>query len=134
MTTVEILSAYIADSEELVEPFIEDVGSKEAERVLKRLKRLREEATEAIGNWENEAPPAKRPRKYSNESLLTVAEAAEQLGIPARSLRNHLYANKLTFYKYGARVIIEQKDLDEFKEKCRQIQASRSNTPSEESQ
>lgn len=49
---------------------------------------------------------------------LTESQAAEQLGIPEKTLRNARYRHKIAYVKYGKEVRYSQKHLDDYTAAC----------------
>lgn len=53
------------------------------------------------------------------DRLLTVEEAAEQLNVSVRNVREHIYRRRLPIVKVGRLVRIEQSELQAFIERGR---------------
>lgn len=80
-----------------LEPLLDALADKVAERVLQRLK---------------SAQPTKR--------LLVVSEAAEYLGRTPAAVRNMAQTGKLPVVRDGARIFFDRSDLDPWVEKRKQ--------------
>ncbi len=58
-------------------------------------------------------------RGNADRLLLTVEEAAEQLNVTVRNVREHIYRHRLPIVKVGRLVRIEQSELEAFIERGR---------------
>ena len=54
----------------------------------------------------------------TRRGVLTVGQAAEYIGVSARTLRRMLAARRIRFLKIGSLVRVYQPDLDAFLEEC----------------
>jgi excisionase family DNA binding protein len=63
--------------------------------------------------------PLPRQRRLQNAipsatELLTVADAADHLGVPVRFVRRLIAERRIRFYKLGRYVRIDRRDIDSF--------------------
>lgn len=54
-------------------------------------------------------------KKVDGEQYMTVEEAAQELGIKSNAIRNYLYADKLTTYKFKSLTLLDAKEVEGWK-------------------
>lgn len=55
--------------------------------------------------------------KAEADRYLTVDEAAESLGVKAPVIRNYLYQDKLTTYKFKTLTLLSKRDVEKWKDR-----------------
>ena len=56
-------------------------------------------------------------KKVDDSSYLTTEEAATALGIKPTAIRNYLYANKLTTYKFKSLTLLSKGEVEAWKDR-----------------
>ena len=59
----------------------------------------------------------KRINKPDEKDFFTVDEAARELGIKTTAIRNYLYEEKMTTYKFKTLTLISRKEVEDWKDR-----------------
>ena len=62
---------------------------------------------------------ARELKQVDGGKYLTVEEAAEELGIKSNAIRNYLYSEKMTTYKFKTLTLIRSEEVEGWKQRKR---------------
>jgi|GEM_PF-1865968 len=57
--------------------------------------------------------------KVNADRFMTVDEASQELGVKTTALRNYLYQEKLTTYKFKTLTLLSKSEVEEWKDRRR---------------
>ena len=59
----------------------------------------------------------KQITELNGKDYLTVEEASQELGVKENAIRNYLYAEKMTTYKFKSLTLVSRKEVDDWKKR-----------------